>query len=49
MTFELKAADPFSGARAGEIITDHGRIETPVFMPVGTAGTVKSVHQRELK
>lgn len=36
-------------ARAGEITTDHGRIQTPIFMPVGTAGTVKGVHQHELK
>lgn len=49
MKFKLAAKDPFSKARAGEIITDHGTIQTPIFMPVGTAGTVKAVHQRELK
>jgi len=49
MTFDLKAKDIQSNARAGVITTDHGVIETPIFMPVGTAGTVKGVHQRELK
>lgn len=49
MTFELNAKDPQSRARAGKITTDHGVIETPIFMPVGTVGTVKGVHQRELK
>ena len=49
MQFSLAAKDPESGARAGEITTDHGTIQTPIFMPVGTAGTVKGVHQRELK
>ena len=48
MKFELLAEDKNSGARAGRIETDHGTIETPIFMPVGTAGTVKAVHQREL-
>ena len=48
MKFTLTAQDPKSNARAGEIITDHGTIRTPIFMPVGTAGTVKAVHQREL-
>lgn len=48
MDFKLIAKDPHSKARAGEITTDHGRIETPIFMPVGTAGTVKAVHQKEL-
>lgn len=48
MKFSLKHKDRASKARAGEIITDHGIIETPIFMPVGTAGTVKGVHQREL-
>ena len=48
MQFELQASDPGSKARAGIITTDHGEIETPIFMPVGTAGTVKAVHQREL-
>ena len=49
MKFKLSVKDPFSKARAGEITTDHGIIQTPIFMPVGTAGTVKAVHQRELK
>ncbi|MEY4902480.1 MAG: tRNA guanosine(34) transglycosylase Tgt [Bacteroidota bacterium] len=49
MTFELQHNDPFSNARAGRIETAHGVIETPIFMPVGTAGTVKAVHQHELK
>jgi queuine tRNA-ribosyltransferase len=49
MKFNLTAQDPLSKARAGEITTDHGIIQTPMFMPVGTAGTVKAVHQRELK
>jgi queuine tRNA-ribosyltransferase len=49
MKFELVAVDPKTKARAGLIHTDHGTIETPIFMPVGTAGTVKAIHQRELK
>lgn len=49
MKFELKATDPNSSARAGVMTTAHGDIETPIFMPVGTAGTVKAVHQREIK
>ncbi|QHL87477.1 tRNA guanosine(34) transglycosylase Tgt [Nibribacter ruber] len=49
MTFDLVAKDPASKARAGELTTAHGTIQTPIFMPVGTAGTVKAVHQRELK
>jgi queuine tRNA-ribosyltransferase len=48
MKFKLEASDNLSKARAGEITTDHGIIKTPIFMPVGTAGTVKAVHQREL-
>src|SRR6202008_1333032 len=48
MKFSLTAQDPLSKARAGEVTTDHGTIQTPIFMPVGTAGTVKAVHQREL-
>ncbi|MCS7229398.1 MAG: tRNA guanosine(34) transglycosylase Tgt [Candidatus Kryptonium sp.] len=46
--FELVAVDTKSSARAGLIYTDHGVVETPVFMPVGTQGTVKAVEQREL-
>jgi queuine tRNA-ribosyltransferase len=49
MKFDLKITDPKSKARAGVITTDHGTIETPIFMPVGTVGTVKGVHQTELK
>ncbi|MFD1293737.1 tRNA guanosine(34) transglycosylase Tgt [Lutibacter holmesii] len=49
MQFELKSKDAQSQARAGVITTDHGTIETPIFMPVGTVGTVKGVHQTELK
>src|SRR3954469_16907039 len=48
MKFSLEAQDAFSKARAGTITTAHGEIQTPIFMPVGTAGTVKAVHQREL-
>ncbi len=48
MNFDLDHKDSKSGARAGTIKTDHGEIPTPIFMPVGTAGTVKAVHQREL-
>lgn len=48
MKFDLLTTASGSNARAGVIHTDHGPIETPVFMPVGTAGTVKAVHQREL-
>lgn len=49
MTFEIQALDPQSKARAGKISTDHGEILTPIFMPVGTVGSVKAVHQRELE
>ncbi|MFK5959114.1 MAG: tRNA guanosine(34) transglycosylase Tgt [Lutibacter sp.] len=49
MQFELLKTDAQSKARAGKITTDHGEIETPIFMPVGTVGTVKGVHQSELK
>ena len=49
MKFTLLNTDQHSQARAGLLETDHGTIETPMFMPVGTAGTVKAVHQRELK
>jgi len=48
MNFELQQVDPTSKARAGKITTDHGEILTPIFMPVGTAGTVKGVHTAEL-
>ena len=49
MNFELTATSVNSRARAGVITTDHGTIETPIFMPVGTAGTVKGIHTRDLK
>jgi queuine tRNA-ribosyltransferase len=49
MRYTLSATDPRSSARAGKLETPHGEILTPIFMPVGTAGTVKAVHQRELK
>ena len=49
MQFELKSTCKQTSARAGVITTDHGKIETPIFMPVGTVGTVKGVHQSELK
>ncbi|HMG92205.1 MAG TPA: tRNA guanosine(34) transglycosylase Tgt [Chryseolinea sp.] len=49
MKFELTSSDPKSSARAGIVETAHGRIHTPIFMPVGTAGSVKAVHQRELE
>ena len=46
--FTLVHTDPASAARAGVIHTDHGDVETPIFMPVGTVGTVKGVHRRVL-
>ena len=49
MTFELQHTDPCSDARAGIITTDHGEIKTPIFMPVGTVGSVKAVHFEELR
>ncbi len=49
MKFELQYTDPKSNARAGLITTDHGQIQTPIFMPVGTVGSVKAVHLHELK
>lgn len=49
MQFKLDGVDAQSDARAGTLTTDHGVIETPIFMPVGTLGTVKGVHQRELR
>jgi queuine tRNA-ribosyltransferase len=48
MKFELQKADNQTKARAGKITTDHGEILTPIFMPVGTAGTVKGLHTREI-
>lgn len=49
MNFKIENQDPLTSARAGILATDHGDILTPVFMPVGTRGTVKAVHQEELK
>ncbi len=49
MKFEILASDINCSARSGKIFTDHGIIETPIFMPVGTLGTVKGIHQRELE
>lgn len=49
LTFDLVATDSGSKARAGKITTDHGEIQTPIFMPVGTGGTVKAVSQQQLK
>ncbi len=49
MTFEIENTDPNSHARSGKITTDHGVIETPIFMPVGTVASVKAVHFHELK
>lgn len=49
MQFSLQATDSKSNARAGTLSTDHGSIQTPIFMPVGTAATVKGLHQKELR
>jgi len=49
MQFTLQTTDSQSQARAGSLITNHGTIQTPIFMPVGTAATVKGVHQKELR
>src|SRR5580698_5469195 len=49
MKFTLQSNDLKTKARAGLLQTDHGEIPTPIFMPVGTAGTVKTIHQHELK
>jgi queuine tRNA-ribosyltransferase len=49
LDFQLQHTDPKSNARAGLITTEHGQVETPIFMPVGTAGSVKAVHVTELK
>ncbi|MGY8987029.1 MAG: tRNA guanosine(34) transglycosylase Tgt [Flavobacteriales bacterium] len=48
MKFTIHKKDPYSNARLGEFETAHGKVETPIFMPVGTAGTVKGVHQHEI-
>ncbi len=49
ISFELLHTDAKSSARCGQLVTEHGTIKTPVFMPVGTAGTVKAIHKKELK
>lgn len=49
MQFTLEKTDHQTAARAGEVITDHGKIPTPVFMPVGTVGSVKGIHVNDLK
>lgn len=49
MEFKLEKTDSGSNARAGEMSTDHGKIQTPIFMPVGTAGAVKAIHIRDVK
>ncbi|MGB0885767.1 MAG: tRNA guanosine(34) transglycosylase Tgt [Chitinophagales bacterium] len=49
MEFKLQGKDKFSKARAGTLKTDHGEIETPIFMPVGTIGSVKAIHFKELE
>ena len=49
MDFVLQKTDASSSARVGLITTDHGQIETPIFMPVGTVGSVKGIHVRDLK
>src|ERR1700710_2161455 len=48
LQFEVERGEPHSGARAGKISTDHGEILTPIFMPVGTVGSVKAVSQQQL-
>ena len=49
LKFDLLGKDPDSKARAGIFETDHGKVETPIFMPVGTQGTVKAVNQNYLE
>ena len=48
MKFDIINSDKETNARTGKIVTDHGIIKTPIFMPVGTCGSVKGVHQNEL-
>jgi len=48
LSFQLQHTDSDTKARAGKITTDHGEILTPIFMPVGTAGSVKAVSQQQL-
>jgi queuine tRNA-ribosyltransferase len=49
MDFTLQARDPHSQARAGEITAAHGTIQTPIFTPVGTVGSVKAIPQLQIK
>mgnify|MGYP000686695524 CR=1 FL=1 len=49
MHFDLLTQNPDSKARTGRLHTEHGTIETPIFMPVGTSGSVRGVHQHELE
>lgn len=49
MKYEIENVDPHSSARAGVLHTAHGKVHTPIFMPVGTVGTVKAVHAHELR
>ena len=49
MKFQLTKSDNTTNARAAKLITDHGVIKTPIFMPVGTLGTVKGIHNKELQ
>ena len=49
LAFKLQATDNHSKARVGSITTDHGEIQTPIFMPVGTVGSVKAVNQQQLE
>ena len=48
MKFKLNKKDKTSNARTGTLYCDHGKIETPIFIPVGTQGSVKTLHQQEL-
>jgi len=48
MQFIVESRDSKSNARKGKLLTSHGEIQTPVFMPVGTAGTVKAIHNKDL-
>ena len=49
MKFTLQHKDTKTNARAGEIVTDHGTIQTPIFMPVGTAAAMKGIFHRDIK
>ena len=49
MKFSLQYKDTITGARAGEIVTDHGVIQTPIFMPVGTAAAMKGIFHRDVR